>query len=147
MSDRPTPPPRSAYAVFRAITTRWIDNDAFGHVNNVNYYSFFDTTVCGHLMAQGVFHPSEGDVIGLVVQSGCSYFAPVAFPDRIEGGVRVEKLGNSSIRYGIGIFREGEDLASAAGFFTHVYVDRTTRRPVPLPPELRAVAEALVKAS
>ncbi len=144
MADKPTPTRRADYGGFCRITTRWIDNDAFGHVNNVNYYSFFDTTVCTHLVKNGVFHPTEGEVIGLVVESGCNYFSSVAYPDLITGGLRVERIGTSSVRYGIGIFRNDEQTASAAGHFIHVYVDRYTQRPVPLPAALRTVVEALV---
>lgn len=144
MADKPTPPQRADYRSFCQITTRWIDNDAFGHVNNVNYYSFFDTTVCSHLVGNGVFHPTEGEVIGLVVESGCNYFSSVAYPDLIAGGLRVERIGTSSVRYGIGIFRNDQQTASAAGHFIHVYVDRQTQRPVPLPAALRTVVEALV---
>ena len=144
MSDRSPPPVRADFAAFRPITTRWKDNDVFGHINNVNYYSFFDTVVCGHLMEHGVFHFDSGDTIGLVVQTQCNYFAPIAFPDAVTGGLRVERIGGSSVRYGIGIFREDEDSASAAGHFIHVYVDRETRRPTPLPGDLRLVCEGLV---
>lgn len=144
MTNRPQPTHRSDYRAFREITTRWKDNDVFGHVNNVNYYSFFDTVVCGHLMETGVFHYDVGDTIAFVVETQCNYFAPVAFPDRVTGGLRVEKIGTSSVRYGIGLFREDEDTASAAGHFIHVYVDRETRRPVALPGDLKAVVAALV---
>lgn len=144
MSERAKPPLRAEFRVFHQITTRWMDNDAFGHVNNVAYYSFFDTTVNRHLIELGVIHPTEGDVIGLVVESGCSYFASVAYPEPIEAGLRVERVGRSSVRYGIAIFRPDEDIACAAGFFTHVYVDRESQRPVALPAPLRAVVEALV---
>ena len=144
MTDRPKPTFRSDYAVFRDITTRWKDNDVFGHVNNVNYYSFFDTVVCGHLMETGAFHYETSETIAFVVQTQCNYFAPIAFPDLVTGGLRVEPIGGSSVRYGIGLFREGEDQASAAGHFIHVYVNRETHKPVSaLPDEIRTVVEAL----
>jgi acyl-CoA thioester hydrolase len=120
-----------------------MDNDVFGHVNNVVYYSFFDTVVNGHLVAAGVLDFRHGETIGLVVETGCSYFAPIAFPDAVTGGVRVERIGTSSVRYAVGIFRGDEDRAAAAGHFVHVYVDGVTRRPRPLPEGLRAVLEKL----
>jgi len=144
MSDRPTPTFRSDYPVFREITTRWKDNDVFGHVNNVNYYSFFDTVVCGHLMETGAFHYETSETIAFVAQTQCNYFAPIAFPDKVVGGLRVERIGSSSVRYGIGLFREDEDKASAAGHFIHVFVNRETHKPVSqLPTDLRTVMEAL----
>ena len=145
MTDRPRPTFRSDYRVFREITTRWKDNDVFGHVNNVNYYSFFDTVVCGHLMDSGAFHYETSETIAFVVQTQCNYFAPIAFPDVIVGGLRVEKVGSSSVRYGIGLFRGDDDMASAAGHFIHVFVNRETRNPVSeLPADLRAVFDSLL---
>ncbi len=140
---RDAPPRRAAYAAFRPITTRWADNDVYGHINNVQYYAFFDTVVNGHLLERGLLDIEAGGVIGLVVETRCSYFAPLAFPDRIEGGLRLDRLGRSSVTYGIGIFREGAGEAAAAGHFVHVYVDRETRRPLELPARLRAELEAL----
>ncbi len=137
-------PKRSAYRVFRAIATRWADNDIYGHINNVEYYAFFDTIVNGHLIERGVLELHGGGAVGFVVETKCSYFAPLAFPDRLEGGLRADRIGASSARYGIAIFREGARTAAAAGHFIHVYVDRETRRPVPLPQDLRAELEALV---
>ncbi|MCL4129608.1 UNVERIFIED_CONTAM: hypothetical protein GTU68_049291 [Idotea baltica] len=144
MTDRPVPKHRDEYRAFRQITTRWKDNDVFGHVNNVNYYSFFDTVVCGHLMETGALHYETGDTIAFVVETQCNYFSPIAFPDLVTGGLRVERIGGSSVRYGIGLFREDEEMTSAAGHFIHVYVDRETRRPKALPDDLRAVVEGLV---
>ncbi len=145
MTDRPRPTFRDDYRAFREITTRWKDNDVFGHVNNVNYYSFFDTVVCGHLMETGAFHYETSKTIAFVVQTQCNYFAPIAFPDTITGGLRVEHIGGSSVRYGIGLFRKDDDMASAAGHFIHVFVDRETHKPVgKLPDDLRKVMEALV---
>jgi acyl-CoA thioester hydrolase len=140
---REGPPHRTAYAAFRPITTRWADNDVYGHVNNVQYYAFFDTVVNGHLIERGVLEIERSPVIGLVVETKCSYFAPLAFPDRVEGGLRVDRLGRSSVTYGVAIFRESAEEAAAAGHFVHVYVDRETRRPVALPERLRAELEAL----
>ena len=141
--SRPEPPTRTAYAAFRPITTRWMDNDVYGHVNNVAYYSFFDTVVNGYLIDDGVLDFERGDTIGLVVEAGCSYFAPVAFPEAVTGGIRVDRIGTSSVRYAVGIFRDDDERAAAAGHFVHVYVDRQTRRPRPLPAALRNVLETL----
>ncbi len=144
MSERKRPEPRDAYRWFLSIPTRWIDNDVFGHVNNVQYYSFFDTTVCSYLVGTGHFHPTKGDISAVVAESGCAYFSPVAWPDRLEGALRVERLGTSSVRYGVAIFREGEAQSSAGGHFTHVYLNRETGRPQPLSDALRAAFEPLV---
>ena len=140
---RPQPPTRADYVAFRPITTRWMDNDVYGHVNNVTYYSFFDSAVNGHLVEAGVLDFEAGQTIGLVVETGCSYFAPIAFPDPVTAGVRVHHVGSSSVRYAVGIFRGEDDAAAAAGHFVHVYVDRLTRRPRPLPDGLRAVLKKL----
>ena len=138
------PEPRSAYAALRPITTRWMDNDVYGHVNNVVYYSFFDTAVNGLLIDAGVLDIHHGEVIGLVVETRCNYFSPIAFPQAVTAGVRVGKLGRSSVRYEIGLYA-GDALESAAsGHFIHVYVDRATRRPVPLPEPLRAVLQSWI---
>jgi acyl-CoA thioester hydrolase len=116
-----------------------MDNDVYGHVNNVVYYSFFDTAVNGLLVEAGVLDIHAGAVIGLVVETQCNFFSPIEFPQRVTAGVRVAQLGRSSVRYEIGLFTEDEPLSAAAGHFIHVYVDRTSRRPVPLPPPLAAV--------
>lgn len=139
--SRTPPPVRSDFRHFLAIPTRWMDNDAYGHVNNVVYYSYFDTVVNQFLIARGVLDVERGPVIGLVVETGCRFFRAVSFPDTLQAGLRVDHLGTSSVRYAIGIFREGEDQAAAQGHFVHVYVDRATRRPVPLPEKLRRVLE------
>ena len=136
------PEPRTRYAALRAITTRWMDNDVYGHVNNVVYYSFFDTAVNGLLMEAGVLDIHHGEVIGLVVETQCNYFAPIAFPQAVTAGVRVAQLGRSSVRYEIGLFAGDAADSAAAGHFIHVYVDRATRRPVPLPEPLRAVLQS-----
>ncbi|MEM7059730.1 MAG: thioesterase family protein [Pseudomonadota bacterium] len=146
MADKLNPPYRADFAVFREITTRWMDNDLYGHVNNATYYSFLDTVVSGYLVDAGFITPGKSDVIGLAVASSCSYFAPVSFPDLVAGGLRVDRIGNSSVTYGVGIFRNHDNRAAALGQFTHVYVDATDRRPVPLPVQLRVALEPLVTA-
>jgi acyl-CoA thioester hydrolase len=143
--DRPSPLSVADFAHFAAITTRWIDNDVYGHINNVVYYEFFDTAVNGYLIAQGALDIANGAVIGLVVETHCNYFKPVAFPDKLRAGLRVAKLGTSSVRYEVGIFRNGDDTASAQGHFVHVYVDRATNKPVPLPEALKQALGKLVR--
>ncbi len=134
---------RADYRRFERIDTRWMDNDAYGHVNNVVYYSWFDTAVNRMLVAEGLLDITGGATIGLVVETGCRYFASTAFPDVITAGVRVGHLGTSSVRYEIGLFRNDEDETAAQGFFVHVYVDRTTRRPMPVGDALRGFLETL----
>lgn len=135
---------RSDYQHFHAISTRWMDNDAYGHVNNVVYYSWFDTVVNQFLIANGVLDIEHSPVIGLVIETQCNYFASVAFPERVTAGVRVAKLGNSSVRYEVGIFREDEDTASAQGHFVHVYVDRVTRKSSAIPDDMRALLQSIL---
>lgn len=142
--SRPTAPTRADFRHFRRLDTRWMDNDVYGHVNNVTYYSYFDTAVNAYLIEKGVLDIHGGGTIGLVVETGCRYFASVAFPDTLEAGIKVAHLGNSSVRYEVGIFREGAESAAAAGHFIHVYVDRVSRRPVSLPADLRSVLEGLL---
>ena len=142
-SRRPTPEPRHAYRHFRAISTRWMDNDVYGHVNNVVYYSYFDTVVNQYLLEQGVLDIGRGAVIGIVVETQCNYFSSIAFPDTVHAGLRVARLGTSSVRYEVGIFRNEDTLACAQGHFVHVYVDRSSRRPTALPDGLRAALNAL----
>jgi len=142
-NPKPQPEPRDAYKAFRTITTRWMDNDAYGYVNNVVYYSWFDTAVNAHLIEQGVLDIHEGETIGLVIETQCNYFAPLAFPQTVEAGIRVAKLESSSVRYEVGLFAQGEPLTAAKGHFVHVYVNSATRRPVPLPAPLKAVLEQL----
>lgn len=144
--SRTTPETREAYPYFQAITTRWIDNDAYGHINNVVYYSFFDTVVNEYLISQGALDIQRSPIIGLVVETQCQYFKPVAFPDRITAGLRVAHLGRSSVRYEIGLFRNDEPDAAAQGYFIHVYVDRAGNRPAPLTDQLRAVLQPLLSA-
>ena len=141
--ERPQAEPRAAYRAFRTITTRWMDNDQYGHVNNVVYYSWFDTAVNAHLIEQGVLDTAAGNVIGFVVETQCHYFAPLAFPQNVEAGIRVARIGGSSVRYEVGLFAEGAATTAAKGHFVHVYVDRATQRPVPLPAPLKAVLEQL----
>ena len=119
-------------------------NDVYGHVNNVVFYSWFDTAVNAYLVEAGVLDWSEGEAVGLVVETLCRYHAPVSFPEPVEAGLRVERIGNSSVRYALGIFRGGDDLAAADGYFVHVYVDRETRRPVTVPEPMRAALAPLV---
>ena len=134
---------RSDYRHFQIIPTRWMDNDIYGHVNNVHYYSYFDTAVNQFLIERGVLDIHRGDVVGFVVETACSYFNPIAFPDQVQAGIRVEHIGNSSVRYGVGLFRNDEDQLAAAGTFTHVYVNRTNGKSVPVPDAVRVVLEAL----
>ena len=134
MTVRASPLPRSHYLAFETLTTRWMDNDVYGHVNNVVYYSFFDTAVNRYLIHAGVLDIHQGAVIGLVVETQCHYFTPLQFPQVIEAGLRVAHVGRSSVRYEVGLFAAQEPLTAAAGHFVHVYVDRQTRRPTPLPP-------------
>lgn len=134
---------RSDFKHFHAITTRWMDNDVYAHVNNVVYYSWFDTVVNHFLVANGALDIEHSPVIGLVVETQCNYFASVAFPDRVTAGLRVTKLGNSSVRYEVGIFREDEDSAAAQGHFVHVYVDRVTRKPASIPDRMRALLQSI----
>ena len=141
--SRPQPAERSAYAAFVPVPTRWADNDVYGHVNNVTYYSYFDTAVNTYLIAQGVLDIHSGAVIGLVVETGCQFCAPAAFPEQLEVGVRLAHLGRSSVRYELAVFRSQEATACAQGHFVHVYVDRVSRRPVELPEALRGVLEGL----
>jgi acyl-CoA thioester hydrolase len=143
MSQRPAAESRGTYFHFRTITTRWMDNDVYGHVNNVVYYSYFDTVVNQYLIEQGALDIEASPVIGLVVETQCRYFAPISFPDRVEAGLRVAHLGTSSVRYEIGLFRNDDQSAAAQGHFVHVYVDRTTTRPVMLPEALRRALEPL----
>ncbi len=146
-APRRAPEARGRYPVFRSITTRWGDNDIYGHVNNVVYYSWFDTAVNAYLIEQGALDIHGGDTIGLVVETQCNYFAPLAFPQTIEAGIRVAHLGSSSVRYEVGLFAQGEPFSAAAGHFVHVYVGREDRRPRTLPEPLRRALEPLNQAA
>jgi acyl-CoA thioester hydrolase len=130
--------------VFRPIGTRWADNDVYGHVNNVVYYSWFDTAVNAYLIEQGALDIHAGAVIGLVIETQCNYFAPLAFPRSVEAGLRVAHLGSSRVRFEVGLFAQGQETAAACGHFVHVYVDRETRRPMPLPAPLKKTLETLL---
>jgi acyl-CoA thioester hydrolase len=141
---RPVPQPRDAYAHFSPTSTRWMDNDVYGHVNNVVYYSFFDTAVNRYLIEAGALDIHRSPVIGLVVETRCNYFAPLEFPQTVEAGLRVAHLGSSSVRYEVGLFAAGEPMSAAAGHFVHVYVDRATRKPTALPEALRAALQPLI---
>ncbi len=137
---------RSDYRYFVPIPTRWMDNDVYGHVNNVVYYAYFDTIINRYLIAEGGLDIGRGDVIGLCVESRCRYRKPVAFPDDVDAGLRVAKLGRSSVTYEIGIFARGGDDAAAEGEFVHVFVDRETRKATPIPEPLRSALAALATA-
>eukprot|EP00456_Euglypha_rotunda_P011587 TRINITY_DN13066_c0_g1_i3.p1 TRINITY_DN13066_c0_g1~~TRINITY_DN13066_c0_g1_i3.p1 ORF type:complete len:140 (-),score=28.12 TRINITY_DN13066_c0_g1_i3:181-600(-) len=136
---------REHYAHFQAITTRWKDNDVYGHVNNVEYYSYFDTVINTYLIREGGLDIHHGASIGLCVESHCRFDAPIEFPDVVHAGLRVSKLGHSSVRYEIGLFREHEDKPAAEGWFVHVFVDRQSRRPAALPEPLRTALAKLVR--
>jgi acyl-CoA thioester hydrolase len=133
MMARPAPHARADYPHAREITTRWMDNDAYGHVNNVVYYAYFDTVVNDWLIRRGLLDVEKGPLIGLVVETGCHYFEPLTYPETVTAAMRVAHVGNSSVRYEIALFGEGRPQAAAQGHFVHVYVDRATRRPAALP--------------
>jgi acyl-CoA thioester hydrolase len=135
---------RSDYRHFQPILTRWQDNDVYGHVNNVAYYSYFDSAVNTYLIEHGGLDIHGGEVVGFVVSSSCDYFASVAFPERLEVGLRVPKLGTSSVQYELAVFREGEDEACAAGRFVHVFVERASNRPVEIPAGIREALQRLM---
>ena len=142
-TTKPHQQTRSDYLHFLPIATRWMDNDVYGHVNNVVYYSYFDTVVNEYLIAQGVLDIVNSPVIGLVVETGCSFFASIAFPEKIDAGLRVTKLGNSSVRYEVALFRGGSESAVAQGHFVHVYVDRVTLKPQALGDKLKAALQRI----
>ncbi len=137
MTTRPEPRARAAYRHSTTITTRWADNDAYGHVNNTIYYAWFDTAVNEWLIANGLLDIVDGDPIGLVVETGCRYFASLEYPGAVEVHLGVERLGRSSVTYRLGVFAPGATSPAAEGHFTHVYVDRISRRPVTLPDDWR----------
>lgn len=140
----PSKTTRADYKHFLPLQTRWADNDIYGHVNNVAYYGYFDTIVNEYLISAGALDIHNGNVIGLVVETGCRYFAPLEFPQDLEGALRVTKIGNSSVRYELAIFKAGDDTPAAEGHFVHVYVDRETRRPASLPSQFRVALEKLL---
>ena len=135
---------RDGYRYFLSIPTRWMDNDSYGHVNNVTYYSYFDTAVNEHLIRVGGLDIARGDAIGLVVETLCKFRKALTFPDVVDAGLRVVKLGTSSVKYEIGLFRHDESEPAATGHFVHVWVDRATQRPVPIPAAIRSALESLV---
>ncbi|MBC7975024.1 MAG: acyl-CoA thioesterase [Myxococcales bacterium] len=139
-------PALTEYLFHTPITTRWSDNDIYGHINNVTYYSYFDSAANRYLIEVGGLDISRGGVIGLVVESGCTYHAPLSYPTPLVAGMRVDRLGNRAVTYGMAIFAEGETLAAAHGHFVHVFVDRVTRKPVAIPPLLRDALARLVPA-
>ena len=141
--SRQQPETRSRYRHFLEISTRWMDNDVYGHVNNVVYYSYFDTVVNGYLIGAGVLDIENSEVIGLVVETQCQFFGPVTFPDTVHAGLRVARLGTSSVRYEIGLFRNDDDRAAAQGHFVHVYCERASRKPAPMPAAVRAALERI----
>ena len=143
MSAKQEAETREGYRHFLIITTRWMDNDVYGHVNNVQYYSYFDTAVNRFLIDQGVLDIHRGEVIGLVVETHCNYYSSTAFPVDIEAGIRVAHLGRSSVRYEIGLFVEGDKAAIAQGHFVHVYVDRDSQKSVDIPDDLRSVLSTI----
>jgi acyl-CoA thioester hydrolase len=143
MTDRATPLPRSAFRHFIAMDTRWHDNDVFGHVNNVVYYAYFDTAVNRHLMDNGLLDPKTSTIVGLVAETGCAYFESVAYPDRLEVGMAVVKLGRSSVTYRLGLFRQGAELCAALCRYTHVYVERATGKTVEMPAGNRRLFERI----
>ena len=137
MSERTAPPARNDYGFFIDFKTRWIDNDLYGHVNNVVYYSYFDTLIAEFLINEGGFDPHAAAVVGVAVETGCRFHASLRYPDRILAGLRIGHLGRSSVRYEIGIFNAAGGTAAADGHFVHVFVDRATQRPVAIPDPLR----------
>jgi acyl-CoA thioester hydrolase len=141
MSPRPAPGRRADYRFFSAIPTRWFDNDVYGHVNNTVYYEFFDTAIAHLLMREGGLDPWRAEVIGVAVETGCRFHSSLKFPDTIHAGLRVGHLGGSSVRYEIGLFRGEDEAAAAEGHFVHVFVDRGSQRPVPIPAPIRAALE------
>lgn len=144
MATQAGAPLRHDYRHFITIPTRWMDNDTYGHVNNVTYYSYFDTAVNAHLIDSGGLEIRTSPEIGLVVETMCRFHKPLSFPDVLEAGLRVANLGKSSVRYEIGLFLQGDDEAAATGHFVHVWVDRVSRRPVSVPPAIRSALAALL---
>jgi acyl-CoA thioester hydrolase len=145
VTARPQPEPRDAFVHFQTMTTRWMDNDVYRHMNNTTYYAFFDTIVCQYLVENDVLDVESSPVIGLVAETTCRFFKSIAFPSKINVGMRVGHLGNTSIRYEIALFKDDEDVASAQGHFVHVYVDRASNKPMPLSDKLKSVVAPLVK--
>ncbi|MEO7760481.1 MAG: thioesterase family protein [Casimicrobiaceae bacterium] len=143
--DPPADDSRRAYLHFLAIPTRWMDNDTYGHVNNVVYYSYFDTVINEYLIRAGGLDIHTGDVIGLAIETFCRFHAPLSFPETIDAGLRVTKLGRTAVRYEIGLFRQAHDQPAATGHFVHVFVERASQRPTPIPERIRAALTRLVR--
>jgi acyl-CoA thioester hydrolase len=143
--SKPQVPTRADYKVFYPITTRWSDNDIYGHVNNVTYYSYFDTAANRYLIEEGGLDINDGHIVGYVVNSGCEYHAPITYPESVEAGLRVDRLGNSSVQYGIAIFKQGVEEAAAHGHFVHVFVERPEDKAVPIPDQLRTALQRLLE--
>lgn len=139
-----SPATRDRYRHFLVVPTRWMDNDIYGHVNNVVYYSYFDTVINRYLIGEGGLDIARGEVIGVAAESHCKYHRGLAFPEDVDAGLAVGKLGRSSVRYEIGLFSNGQHEAAAEGWFVHVFVDRGTRRPSPIPDRMRAALERLL---
>jgi acyl-CoA thioester hydrolase len=140
---RKSPLPRSAFRYFTPMETRWHDNDVFGHVNNVVYYTYFDTAVNRQMTDAGLLDPAKSEIVGLVIETTCTYFESVAFPEKLEVGMAVEKLGRSSVTYRMGLFKANGETCVALCRYTHVYVDRASNRPVPIPDENRQLFESI----
>jgi acyl-CoA thioester hydrolase len=145
IGERARPLPREHFAHFQTLTTRWMDNDVYGHVNNVVHYSYFDTAVNRYLIERGALDIHGGAVIGLVVQTQCHYFESLAFPQTVHAGLRVAQLGRTSVRYELGLFADEAAMSAAVGHFVHVYVDRASRRPVAVPEPLRIALAPLIR--
>lgn len=143
MDERARPEPRSAYRWFHAVTTQWRDNDQYGHVNNAVHYAWFDTAVNAWLIGRGLLDPGRGDTVGLVVATSCQYFSEAAFPDRVTVGLRADRVGTSSVRYGLALFRNDDEPSFSAGRFTHVYVRWPSRTPAPLSEAMRAALSGI----
>jgi acyl-CoA thioester hydrolase len=144
--SRPAPTTQADFTHFLAIPTRWMDNDVYGHVNNVVYYSYFDTVINQYLIERGGLDPHDGTVVGMAVETGCRFHRSLAFPDLVQAGLRIGHLGRTSVRYEIGIFRNDEPEACADGHFVHVFVERATQRPVPIPEPIRGALSSLIRA-
>lgn len=137
-------PKRDEFSIFRQLPTRWNDNDTYGHMNNAVHYAFFDTAVNGWLIERKLLDPGRSETYGLVVETGCKCYAEMKFPDIVHAGLRISRIGTSSVRFEIGLFRNDEEQAAAEGFFVHVYVDRATHRPTAIEGARRAVFETLL---
>jgi acyl-CoA thioester hydrolase len=144
MNNNDAAPVRESYAYFSTISTRWMDNDVYGHINNTQYYSFFDTVIAGYLVSEGGFDFATAEVIGFAVESRCHYRRPLAFPEEIHMGLRVAHLGNSSVRYEVGVFTANDRQAAADGYFVHVFVARETNKPSRIPHPLRLALQRLI---